>query len=114
MPNKKDIAKDTLVSTDQVRTLMEAMRAMADGCDSALDRMENAGLKAAASKNYQSALGGFRLIVRFVNGLAGTATTQSHAELIEKPLEELRQIEAAAKADVQRLKHRVNQERKQN
>lgn len=88
------------VTTDQIRALMDAIRELADSSEDALQRMANAGVSEIEATNYQSALRGLELMFRFVDGVAGSATTVKARQLIAPIRKEMEKVrEAAAKYD---------------
>lgn len=93
------------VTTKQIQALIEAIRELADSSENALQRMQSAGVTAIESTNYQSALRGMELMFRFVDGVAGSATTVKARQLIAPILAEMEQVkEAAAKYESGRPK----------
>jgi len=84
------------VKTKQIRALSDAMHELSDSCQAAMGRMEEAGVDEVESSNYQSALRGFELILRFVNGVAGTATTARSRALIAPVMDELQTVAETA------------------
>lgn len=77
------------VSTTQITKIANGLRALAKACDDARTQIESADQHEAISSNFTSALRGCELIIRFVNGLAGTATTAKYMADLGPLLDEL-------------------------
>lgn len=78
-----------MVSTTQITKIANGLRALAAACDDARQQIESANQAEALSSNFTSALRGCELIVRFVNGLAGTATTAKYMADLQPMMDEL-------------------------
>ena len=98
------------VTTKQIRALMEAMRELSDACESALREMEEHGQEDAESSNYPSALRGFELVLRFVQGFAGSAIIAKARKIVDPVLKEL----ATVKVDVAKAKAKKSGRSKRN
>lgn len=83
------------VTTTQMRALIDAVRELADSTEDATQRMSDAGVSEIESTNYQSALRGLELMFRFVDGVAGAATTVKARQLIAPIMAELEQVKEA-------------------
>lgn len=79
-----------MVNTTQITKIAAGLRALAQSCDDSRAQIESAGVNEALSSNYTSALRGCELIIRFVNGLAGTATIAKYMDDLKPLLDELR------------------------
>ena len=93
------MSKEKTVSMNEYTEFAAALRALADASDDAIARMRKEGISEAESSNYSTAVRGFGYILKFVNGVAGTATTASIKDQISPVVEELRKIEAGLKKE---------------
>lgn len=87
------------VSVKQIEGLMDAMGELSKSCGDAMERIKASGVKSVQSSNYASALRGFELMLKFVNGVAGTATTAKAKDILYPIMEEMKKVEK----DVKRL-----------
>jgi hypothetical protein len=78
-----------MVNTTQITKIANGLRALAQSCDDSRTQIESSGRSEAMSSNFISALRGCELIIRFVNGLAGTATTAKYMDDLAPLLAEL-------------------------
>ena len=83
---------DKTVTIAQYQALMDAIRALAEAGDGAIARLKAQDLGSVMASNYNTALRGFDFLAKFVEGTAGTVSTEKSRALLAPILEELRQV----------------------
>lgn len=97
MGNKRSNQKTTQVNVRELRDAVAALRALADDLSDAAERMESSEHQSAHSTNLETAMKSLVHLQKFVNGVAGTATTARSRSVVDGAIAGLVESLAAAR-----------------
>lgn len=80
------------VTVAQYQALIDAVIALAEAGQIAIKRLQDEKIDSVRSTNYGTALRGFDYLAKFIEGTAGTVTTERSRAILEPILDELRQV----------------------